>query len=389
MTFAGLASSEEAEAEEARHAAGEPLDPFIDWRAFWNRDRSEAEWLVDQILASGRGHSFYASQKTGRSLLLLWIATQLATGPEPFTVIYVDYEMADDDLFERLSDMGYGPDDDLSRLRYWQLPSLDALDTEAGGTTFLEWIDRVAWQRPADHIVVIIDTYSRAVAGAENDSDTTRAFYRHTGLGPKQRQITYARADHAGKDVTRGQRGSSAKGDDVDVVWRVERTDDGLLLARDVSRMGWVPERVALARMDDPLRYVVAVAAWPAGTKTLADVLDGLGLPFDATNRQSREALKRANKTATNAVLRAAIKYRKQAAEGSAHASAHPRGTESAHESAHDVEPAETQGGTDLGTPRHTPKSQGDSGRNTRYGTPPDRTEELIRSLNAQVVGEQ
>src|SRR5207249_3684126 len=103
----------------------------------------------------------------------------------------------------------------------------------------------------------------------ENSADTIRAFYRYTGLGLKKRGVTSARLDHSGKDGTKGRRGSSAKGDDVDVIWRVERTNEGLILKRDAARMGWVPERVPLRRLDDPLRYVIATGSWPAGTRDL------------------------------------------------------------------------------------------------------------------------
>lgn len=317
-SYAGLSSEAEAIAEEARAwaiANGEPIPkgpgPFVDWLDFWSRERSDPEWLYEQVLARGRGHSFYAAQKTGKSLALLWLAATLATGDDPVTVVYVDYEMGDDDLFERLTDMGYGPESDLSRLRYLMLPQLEPLDTQEGAAQLLELVDDTLEAWPDHHLAVVIDTYSRAVAGEENSSDTTRAFYRHTGLQLKRRGVTWARADHSGKDTSRGQRGSSAKGDDVDVIWKVTRSDDGLVLEKDAARMGWVPERVPLRRHDDPLRFSVAAAAWPEGTKALGERLDVLGVPRTASVKTARAALTAAGDTASQQKLAAAVRYRK------------------------------------------------------------------------------
>ena len=294
---------------------------FVDWFEFWNRERSDADWLLDPILARGRGHVLDAAEKTGKSLVLLWAAASIATGVEPVVVFYLDYEMSDDDVFERLTDMGYGPHSDLSRLRYALLPTLPPLDRKEGADALLGLLDAEQAIRPHQHVVVIIDTTSRAVEGDENSADTIRAFYRHTGIALKQRGVTWARLDHAGKDATRGQRGSSAKGDDVDLVWRMEATDNGLVLKRDAARMGWVPERVPLERRDNPLRYEVAKAAWPAGTRELAALLDDLGVPGDAGNRAARQALHDTGHQASSAVLRAAVKYRKSgSARGSARA---------------------------------------------------------------------
>ena len=67
---------------------------FLDWSTFWKHDpREAADWLLNDVLARGRGHVIYASHKDGKSLFMLWIAGQLATGPEPVVVIYLDYEM--------------------------------------------------------------------------------------------------------------------------------------------------------------------------------------------------------------------------------------------------------------------------------------------------------
>src|SRR5262249_54030743 len=191
------------------------------------------------LLARGRAHAFVAPAKSGKTLLFQEVALALATGrpvlhrpaSEPLTVVYLDMEMTEDDLYERAGDFGYGPDDDLSNLHYILLPSLPPLDTPEGGAALLDYVTNVS----AD--VVIVDTLARSVAGPESDADTLRAFFRHTGLPLKAAGVTWARADNMGKDPSKGARGTSAKNDDVDVVWQLARGDASLKLTSTHRRV--------------------------------------------------------------------------------------------------------------------------------------------------------
>lgn len=292
-------------------------DPFfIDWPTFFAEDRTAAEWIFEDVLARGRGHSFIARAKVGKSLLALHIAAIAATRTnDPALVIYLDYEMSPDDLFERLDGMGYGTDTDLSLLRYAMLPTLPPLDTPEGAAALLVIVDREAATRPTLPVVVIIDTLGRAVAGEENSADTVRAFYSHTGLALKRRGVTWARLDHVGKDATKLGRGSSAKNDDVDVVWIVERTDEGLRLKRAMARVAWIPERVEFRQEDAPLTFTRAEESWPAGTKEAAERLAALGVAVDASTRVARAALKLKGEKMTDLRLRAALRWRQREAE--------------------------------------------------------------------------
>jgi hypothetical protein len=288
---------------------------FIDWGEFWNRDRRDADWIYDQVLARGRGHAIFAGHKVGKSLLTLYIVAVLVQRPD-VVVIYLDYEMGEDDLYDRLEDMGYGPGSDFTRLKYALLPSLPPLDTQIGADLLLARVDTVANQHPGADIVVIIDTTGRAVAGEENSADTYRAFYRWTGLGLKQRGNTWARLDHAGKDNAKGQRGSSAKGDDVDIVWKLAKTENGLELRVDARRMSWVPDKVTFRQINDPhLRFEEVAADWPAGTKEVADLLDQLDVPLNVGDRPAGTALRAAGHTSKQTVIRAAQKWRRHKAE--------------------------------------------------------------------------
>ncbi len=352
-------------------AAPDSESPYEDWAKLFSEEKEDEEWVYPEVLAKGRGHAVFAKHKAGKSLLTLFMAAQIATRDASCVVLYLDYEMTRDDLRERMEDMGYGPHSDLSRLRYALLPSLPPLDTEAGGERLLEMVHELQHAFAEHHLVVVIDTMSRAVVGAENDADTFRAFYTYTGMKLKKAGCTWLRLDHAGKELEKEMRGSSAKGDDVDVVWRLSQTDSGVELKRIAARMRWVPEKVVLRRSDDleGLRFIADEESWPLGTYEAAQELEALGVPADASNRQAREALKAAGRSMANDVLRSAVRWRQRSIPlnlGNKANSANsgfgtPRGTPrptsqplSARLAAHPEKPAETEGRHAFGTPRHT-----------------------------------
>lgn len=298
----------------------EPPDGLqpIDWAAFWKRERKvDDEWLIEPLVPRSRHVALWAVHKTGKSLIALEVAAAAATGsdcfgykiPAAMDVIYLDMEMTEDDLEERLTDLGYGPATDLARLHYYLLPALPPLDTHAGGHAIVELAQRHSPE------LIVIDTMARVVEGEENDADTYRAFNRHTGRALKALGVAVLRLDHGGKDTSLGQRGSSAKGDDVDVVWQLKNADNGLELVRTAARMSWVPANVALHRHTEPvLHHTPGIELWPTGTKEMADLLDTLNLPMTVGRPAARQALRDAGHTAKNDVLSKALKYRRQRA---------------------------------------------------------------------------
>lgn len=270
----------------------------IDWATFWDIDLTEDDWLIEPLIARARGHALFAKAKDGKSYIVLQAVAGACSGrrnwavtpAEPVTVLYFDYEMTKADLRERLDDIGYTSDDELGTLHYVNSAGLGAdLDTPAGGHRLLA----KAVQIGAD--LVIIDTMSRAVSGDENDADTVRDFYRCTGSPLKAAGIAVLRLDHAGKEMERGQRGTSAKADDVDIVWGLSRTEDGALLTLTHSRMAWVPAKV-------PLTYVggedgfqggrheraEASASWPVGLNDMVERLVKAGVPTDFGWRRAK-----------------------------------------------------------------------------------------------------
>jgi len=293
------------------------LEQIIDWDEFWTQDHSAEDWLVEPVLAARRSHAIYAPGGTGKSLFSLWLAAHMAIGlpifgrpVAPKRILYLDYEMTADDLAERLDSIGIDSPEALKRLHYALLPSLPAADTPEGGAAICRLAELV------DAEVVVLDTFGRAVMGDENDADTVRNFYRVTGSRLKKAGRAFVRIDHAGKDLGRGQRGSSAKNDDVDVVWQLVKSDVGITLKAQKRRMGWVPEVVEMTLTDEPLTYDMAVRpGFPAGTAEMIALLDELGIDPDLSARKVVAELREAGHKARDRVVRAAVKCRSERLE--------------------------------------------------------------------------
>lgn len=300
--------------EEGDTFARRYAESLVDWSTFWEAEFQVAEWCVEPFLPQGRSIALFSPGGGGKSLLLLDVLVRVATGQRVFDqpagralrVLYFDLEMTEGDLYERLEAMGYGPHSDLSNLFYYLLPNLPPLDTAEGG----EAVVALAREHQAD--VVAFDTTSRVISGKENDADTVLAFYRHTGRPLKELGCTVVRIDHAGKDVDRGQRGTSAKNDDVDLVWDLRPREGGLSLTAKKRRQSWIPERLDIVRSEEPLRHELAVtgAVWPAGTQACAETLDRLGAALDITLNAAQKLLREHGAGARREVVAAARRYR-------------------------------------------------------------------------------
>jgi len=227
----------------------ELLNQLVNWQEFWNQDHTSEDWIAYPLIARGRQTALFAVAKVGKSYLALACTAALATGKPifgrpaqpPVHVLYLDYEMTPGDLLERLERLGYTEEDNLTHLHYAIIPSLPALNTYEGAAAVMKLVELTGAQ------VVVIDTTGRAVEGEENSADTYREFARTTGLSLKAAGIAMLRTDHAGKDKGKsGQRGSSAKNDDVDLVYHMEREAHHIKLTRLFSRITWAPNEVEL-----------------------------------------------------------------------------------------------------------------------------------------------
>jgi hypothetical protein len=145
----------------------------------------------------------------------------------------------------------------------------------------------------------VLDTLSRVVRGEENSNDTYRNFYAYTGRLLKANGMTLARLDHAGHDPKKS-RGASAKADDVDLVYGLERRTGredmpGYRLNRTHARMGGISETIELALTDDPvLIRSTLTRTWSEQAIRKAKELDAINAPIDLSVRDASKLLRAA-----------------------------------------------------------------------------------------------
>ncbi len=301
--------------------------PTLDWQRAFDGVSDDVEWLVDDFLVRGSSYSLVSLAKAGKSLMLQDVAAGVATGRRvfgnaprpPMDVLYVDHENSRDDIVERMRDMGYMPDDLAPHLHYLSFPTMPPLDTVAGGRDLADMAEHYAAE------LVIIDTLSRVVAGEENSADTYRNLYRHALAPLKAARRTVVRLDHRGRDAkASGARGSSAKNDDVDVVWQLAQQpgpngEAYVTLTCERQRGSAHPEILRILRDVNP-RLCHEVTAAPltlTEQQRIANCIDAmnrLGLPADVGARKARTALRTAKYKVRNDVVAAAVKARKLAA---------------------------------------------------------------------------
>jgi len=294
--FKGFVKELESRAESNGHY--EYPNPAVDLVAL--RDMTfNYDWLVEGFWPMGAHIHIFASPKTGKSMLMLWIACATSMGKDPFTgkdkprqrVSYIDNEMTLKDLRDRIYDMGWDFEQLEGWLKYHSYPIIRPMDTEMGG------IDTMQLMQYDESNVLIIDTLSRVVVGEENSNDTYRNFHNYTGRLLKANGVSIARLDHAGHDKAKS-RGASAKADDVDLVYSLEkRTDDkgkpGFRLTRTHSRVGFANGIVELELADDPIAIRSSdIRTYTLQAITKAKQLDELGAPTAISQRDAIKLLK-------------------------------------------------------------------------------------------------
>ena len=294
----------------------------VTFSELWARETPTEEWTIKPLVPRGRQVALWSPPKEGKSLLVLDGVAAAATGRsvfgqrpgEPINVVYFDQEQTLDDLQARLLDMGYGPDIDLdAHLVYYLLSDLPSLDTEQGGKV----VEDIVRRHRAE--LVVLDTMARIVRGKENDNDTYRDFYRFTGLRLKTLGCGLLRLDHSGKDPSQGQRGASAKDDDVDVVFKLSYSGRQVKLHRTHSRVPWVHEDYVFTREVDPLlSHVLTSDQLTGAVKVVVALLDAADVPLDATREQAQAALKAQDplhKGKRPGDVSQALKYRRSVAQ--------------------------------------------------------------------------
>jgi len=302
----------QASCGQIRIASNPVLVSPVEWTQLWAGKDEPPEYVLEPFLPAGRTTTVVSPPKLGKSLLGLEIAAAVATGKAMWDrevqqrcVMYLDQEMGEADLRERLRDMGYGPDDDLSRLHYYLHQPWPLLDTEAGGMTLLNTIQACGAE------VLIIDTQSKVLEGDENDAGTMTRFFRHT-LGPlKASGMTVLLFDHVGREASNGPRGSSQKPADVDAVWALSsRGKDGLTLTRTHNRTRHGEDILYLDRSIEPLRHelVTTEARTEEIIEAIRRKMDSLDLSLDLTGRSVLGAVRKQGTKARDENIREAYK---------------------------------------------------------------------------------
>ena len=258
--------------------------------------------------------------------------------------------MTQPDLQERLHSLGYDQRDPTldQHLYYYQLSPWPPLDTPAGGQRLLKEALSVNAQ------LVVIDTLIRTVSGEENSADMIKDFNHYTGTPLKAAGIALLRIDHAGKDLTRGQRGTSAKRDDVDVVWLLKPATGNLpgktmlTLKREAARVDWIQEDIHITRNEGPLlaHTIPTVLELTSADIAIVHYLQDQGLwRHNVTTRNAREALSHSTHTAPNIRLNHVVKWMQRYGENSpARKTAHTQSNQAARRAARSSEEGETPG---------------------------------------------
>jgi KaiC/GvpD/RAD55 family RecA-like ATPase len=278
----------------------------VDLHALLSGDDPGIEWIIPDVIARGRAVALVAAPKTGKSLLTLSLVVDAVRNG--FKVMYLDYEMSQFDLRDRLVSMGMTPDNitALDGLFYVSFPSLNKLNFENEAKALTDQATTVS----AD--LVVIDTLSRVYDGKENDADTFNDFAKYTGNMMKKSNIAVLRLDHTGHDERNRARGSSVKQADVDATWILSKTDDGVKLKLSESRVPWMPQEVTYRKTEEPLRFEPVKASWPDGTRELAGELKQLGWNDGQTIADAQGLLKAENGEGRKKTLvAAAVRYLK------------------------------------------------------------------------------
>ncbi|HEU4425187.1 MAG TPA: AAA family ATPase [Pilimelia sp.] len=284
-------------------------------------DDDGPDWAIEPLIERGQFGSIYGPREVGKSLLALdyacRLAGQAAAGTiDLYSVLYLDHENPRDEILKRIRAMGHTAAD-LTRLVYAHFPPIRALDTEAGAASFVELVGRASAE------FVVLDTWSKFIDGDEASPTThTRAY--NLAIVPVRREgVAVLALDHAGKDVNRGPRGGSSKGDNVDVEWLLTAKSGGRLrLERRKSRTGRGPDLVELVRRTGPLRHERIDLA-PADTlgaevRECVAKLDALDVPAGWGRERVAEALRANAYRVRTATLAAALRVRRERGGASA-----------------------------------------------------------------------
>ena len=211
------------------------------------------EWVVEGLLQTLSLAIFYGLPKSGKTFILLSLCLHIAAGVPWFgrkvkqgAVVYVVGEGAGGlQLRTRTMRQQYGFPDDIP---FYVIPhALHFGDPKLPGELIAE-IREIVGDQPI--AMVVLDTVARMMLGAdENSSQDMGRFVAASDTIKETLRTQVTGAHHAGKEIERGLRGSSALRGALDTCVRVERADNGPVTMTVVDQKDSESGQVALFDM--------------------------------------------------------------------------------------------------------------------------------------------
>lgn len=279
----------------------------------------QVEWLIPGVMERGKLVGLFGPPKTGKSLLALQWAVELAQGGQ--RVVYLDEENDPDEVDARLEDMGVDPSS-LAGLTFHSFTNW-AVDTEEGAAKVLEACTGVD--------LVIFDSWAKFFAnGSQSDDAAINRAYRLALKPLRAARVGVVRLDHTGHAETLRPSGSVQKLADVDHNWlmRAKKVGRGepvpVTLTHTENRTGRGEDVITMTRELSPvLRHVASGGQADApeeitGTTeddrlaAVVEALDDLSAPTDWTVKVAQAALRKAGKGARTGLISEALKIRRR-----------------------------------------------------------------------------
>lgn len=310
----------------------------LDW-ANTSMDEAGADWLIDGVLVKNGANCIYGWTGCGKSTFAIHMCAAASLGreflgstvSEPLRVLYYDKERPKETAVLILHEAGYrvgkecSDPDDLSNFGYYSFLPVGPLDTSDGAATLIA----LAQREKAD--LVVVDTAGKVVQGDEMAPETWRNYAKFFLNPMKELGITTLTLDHEVKSeegANKGQRGSGAKGEDMECVWRMKNPggDDDTTkreMLRKKRRYAWVPEKWELdfsADADHPT-FSRMEEQFTLSQERAAGRLEQMGVPITASRTEMERIKSEYNKanpdaplTCGNTLFGPAQRYRKKQA---------------------------------------------------------------------------
>ncbi len=209
------------------------------------------------VLLRGKVHSIYAAPGTGKTFLALYMVVRGIEREE--RVLYLDAENGPRIVSERLADLGVDAAKVDEYLHYHPYSSLTlAAEHKRHYEALLDTV------QPD---LLIFDSWLNFLAASgldENSSNDVAQWSTAYARPARERGITVVILDHVPHEGDHS-RGSTRKKDEVDVMWRLRRsqpfdrdTVGEMTLYREKDREGWLPSSVVFSVGGTPDGFIFA-----------------------------------------------------------------------------------------------------------------------------------